>query len=199
MKSVKQLFVVHLIIMSIFFLSSPIMAAEPPAGSVNPFSLELGMTYRYFDYKEDIPAPNKSTESGWLPGAYLNVAFQKKSIFYSKIHVDYAAADITYDGTTQNGRPITFSDSRAKLFKFEWDIGYPVAIGKSFTLTPYVGYGYSYWSRGDSRYIPQLNVLTIKEEYYWQYIPVGIKLDYDISDRWTIGRRHQPILCSTAT
>jgi len=185
-KSAKTLFISHLIVMLSLVFACPVLA-EPPAGSVNPFSFDFGFNYRYFDFKEDINPPLKSTESGWLPGVYFNFAFQKNKVFYTKVHLDYAAADIDYDGTTQSGRPITFSDQRTRLFKFEWNVGYPIPIGNRFTVTPYVGYGFHFWQRGESRYISQVNAYFIKEEYYWHYIPVGVTANYDISDRWSIG------------
>jgi hypothetical protein len=185
-KSVKPPFPAALMLLIVLVLSCP-ASAEPPAGSANPFSLELGVRYRHFDYREDIDLPRKSTDSGALPGVYLNAAFRKPSIFYTKIHVDYAAADIDFDGTTQSGRPVSFSDQRTKLFKFEWNVGYPIPIGKSFTLIPYVGYGYHYWQRGTSRYISQAGAYAIKEEYTWHYVPVGVTAHYDIADRLTVG------------
>jgi hypothetical protein len=172
--------------MLVFVFCNPAMAAET-TGAENTSSFELGVTYRHFDYKEDINPPQKSTESGWLPGVYFNYAFQKKSVFYTKVHLDYAAADIDFDGTTNSGRPITFSDQKTKLFKFEWDVGYPIPLGNDFTLIPYLGYGFRYWSRGDSRFIPQVNAYSIKEEYYSHYIPVGIQADYNVTDRLSIG------------
>ena len=186
MKSAKPLLLSFLAAIFLLVFALPALA-EPPAGNTNQFIFDFGFNYRYFDYKEDINPPLKSTENGWLPGVYFNFAFQKKSIIYTKVHVDYAAADIDFDGTTQSGRPVSFSDQKTRLFKFEWDIGYPIPIGKSFTLTPYAGYGYRYWQRGDSRYIAQVNAYSIKEEYYWHYIPVGITANYDITDRWSIG------------
>jgi len=50
----------------------------------NPSSIKLGMIYYYFDYKENVPAPQKSTEYGWMPGIYLDYTFKKKSSVYAK-------------------------------------------------------------------------------------------------------------------
>jgi len=185
-KSAKPFFLSALTAILVFIFSVPALA-EPPAASANQFMFDFGFNYRYFDYKEDLNLPQKSTENGWLPGVYFNFAFQKKSIIYTKVHVDFAAADIDYDGSTQSGRPVTFSDQKTRLFKFEWDVGYPIPIGKNFTLTPYVGYGFHYWQRGESRYIASANAYFIKEEYLWHYIPVGITAHYDITDKLAIG------------
>ncbi len=184
MKSLKKWLVSLLIVMMALVYVHPTAAADRPVYA-NESSFELGMTYNYFDYKEDINPPGKSNENGWLPGIYFDYAFRKKSIIYTKVHFNYSAADVTYDGSTRGGTPITYSDQAAKLFRFEWDIGYPIPIGNDFTLIPYTGYGYRYWSRSQAR--ATSTYISYKEVYNWHYIPVGIKADYKINDRWNIG------------
>jgi hypothetical protein len=70
------------------------------------------------------------------------------------------------------------------MFKFEANIGYAIPIGKDFLLIPYLGYGYKWWERGESRYIG--DALWIQEVYKWHYIPVGIKADYNITEKLNI-------------
>lgn len=147
-------------------------------------TFEMGFMHYYFDYKEDLIMPAKSTEYGWLPGVYLNYIFKKKSSIYAKVFLSYAAADITYDGSTQSGMPLKFTDQSAQMFKFEANIGYAIPIGKDFLLIPYLGYGYKWWERGESRYIADAS--WIQEVYKWHYIPVGIKADYNITEKLNI-------------
>ena len=107
-------------------------------------SLEFGLNYFYFDYKEDLVPPHKSTESGWLPGIYFSYDYKKKSSFYTKLYLSYAGGDITYDGSTQDGTPLIIADSRQRFLKLQWDIGYTFPLGKRASLIPFAGYGYRY-------------------------------------------------------
>jgi len=148
-------------------------------------SLEFGIMYYYYDYKEvNEPPPFKSTESGWLPGLYLGYEYKKPSDVYTKIYGHIAGGDLTYDGTTFSGIPKSFDHSMF-FFKFEGDIGYTVPIDNRFLIIPYTGYGYRYWRRGETEVIE--GAPFIKEVYTWSYIPVGIKFDYAINDKWNIG------------
>jgi hypothetical protein len=148
-------------------------------------AFEIGFMYYNFDYKEDLIAPGKSTENGWLPGVYFDYTFKKKSVIYAKARMKYAAADIEYDGATMGGTPIKYSNQSAKMFKFEADVGYPISITKDFTLIPYTGYSYHYWQRGETKSVSPSSTWT-KEVYQWHNIPVGIKADYDINEKWNL-------------
>jgi hypothetical protein len=148
-------------------------------------SFEFGLMYHKFDYKEDLPAPLKSTEKGWLPGIYAGWNYNKKNDVYTKIFLEYSFGNTTYDGTTSAGTPITFSDhNNQSLFRFEWDIGYNFAISKSISLKPYVGYGYRNWSRGEVDVTATYT--SYNEKYYWHYLPVGIMADLTIGDKLVI-------------
>jgi hypothetical protein len=148
-------------------------------------AFELGFMYYNFDYKEDMIAPQKSTENGWLPGVYFGYTFKKKSVIYAKAHIKYAAADIEYDGATLSGTPLKYSNQSAKMLKVEADVGYPISITKDFTLIPYTGYSYNYWQRGESKLVSPSATWT-KEVYQWHNIPVGIKVDYDLNEKWNL-------------
>ena len=148
-------------------------------------SFQIGTGIHHMDYKEDLPANRKSTESGWLPSIYASYEYKKPSVIYAKVFTDIAAGNVTYDGTTQGGTPINFNDSKQALFKFETNVGYPIGIGKDFQLIPYTGYGYRFWSRGEARTTSTYS--SFKEEYSWSYIPVGLKADYQINKQWNLG------------
>jgi len=166
----------------LMLISIPALSQDAPAAAT---SLEFGVGYHYFDYKEDLPAPLKSTESGWLPSVYLSYTRMKKSDLFVKIYGDYASGDITFDGTTMGGTPISFSDSRQKLLKIEADFGYAFGVTEHFLLIPYVGYGYRYWERGQARITS--TYIEYEEDYSWSYMPIGLKADYYINERWNIG------------
>ncbi|MGD0022311.1 MAG: outer membrane beta-barrel protein [Smithellaceae bacterium] len=182
-KIFKPLFIFNLVIVLFVFCSTPTMA-ENAVPVENPSAIKLGLTYFYFDYKEDLVMPAKSTEYGWLPGVFLDYTFKKKSSIYAKIFLSYAAADITYDGASQpSGTPLKFTNESARMFKFEANIGYAIPLAKNFLLIPYLGYGYQYWWRGDPNYLAEFNTFTYEEDYRWHYIPVGIKADYNITEK----------------
>jgi len=149
-------------------------------------SFELSFMYYNFDYKEDLPAPVKSTENGWLPGVYLGWSYNKKNFIYSKIFLEYSYGNTEYDGTDQSGAiHIKYSnDNHQFLFRGEFDIGYNFGLTKDISIKPYTGYGYRYWSRGEAVVIA--NVISVNERYYWHYIPVGVGAEFNIGERFVI-------------
>jgi hypothetical protein len=67
------------------------------------------------------------------------------------------------------------------FLRFEWHVGYTFDSGEKSFLSPYVGWGYRYWKRGLGGPSPY------DEKYTWQYIPVGIRADFELNDRWNMG------------
>ena len=148
-------------------------------------AFEFGLMCHYFDYKEDIDPPGKSTEKGWLPGLYLGWTYNKKNDVYSKVFFEFSYGETEYDGTTQSGTPISFSDdNRQFLFRGEWNIGYNFAVTKNISLKPYVGYGYRYWLRGEANVTA--TYASYEERYYWHYLPLGVSAEFTISDKLVI-------------
>lgn len=184
-KIFKPLLIVNLAIVLFMFFGTPSMA-ENEITVEKPSSLQIGMTLYQFDYKEDLVLPDKSTEYGWMPGVYLDYTYKKKSTLYAKVFLSYAANDITYDGSNTAGEPVKFDEQQAQMFKFEANVGYAIPIGKNFLLIPYLGYGFQYWERGENQYIAEFNTLFCEEDYKWHYIPVGIKADYNITNKLNI-------------
>jgi hypothetical protein len=161
-------------------------SVEPPKLLTN-HAFEFGFMYHYFDYKEDIDPPGKSSEEGWLPGLYLGWSYNKKNAVYSKIFFEFSYGETEYDGTNQTGTiPITYSDdNRQFLFRGEWNIGYNFAITKNISLKPYVGYGYRYWLRGEYKKRSH-GIPSVEERYYWHYLPAGVSAEFKIGDKFFI-------------
>ena len=86
--------------------------------------LQLDLRISYFDYKEDLPAPLKSTESGWIPGAAIGWTRTKPDSVYARAFLEFDSGDVKYDGTTQSGTPVTDASSDQFLFRVEANIGY---------------------------------------------------------------------------
>jgi len=149
-------------------------------------SFEFGMMYHHFDYKEDV-SPGKSKETGWLPGIFLGWNYNKKNAVYSKVLFEFSYGDTKYDGTDQSGTiPVTFDNDNGQfLFRGEWDIGYNFAVTKNISLKPYVGYGYRHWLRGETT-LRSNGISSIKERYYWHYLPAGLSAEFTIGDKFSI-------------
>jgi hypothetical protein len=162
----------------------PVKNRDPHA--TNMYSrFDFGFMYWHQDYKEDLPAPLKSTESGWIPGIFLSYEYNKRNAFYLKIFTEFSYGDDTYDGSDQMGNPLVFSDNNHQfLFRGEIDVGYNFALSKSVAVKPYVGYGYRRWNRGQEAIIQ--GVATYQERYYWHYIPVGVLVEVNVNDRLTV-------------
>jgi hypothetical protein len=178
----------YLSLLWLFVAITPVCSAEERghteggASEANVYTcfLEFGLTYYNFDYEEEPDPPLKSTEEEWLPGLYLGLGHSIKDALYTKLFIEYSQGETDYDGTTQAGVPLTDKTDN-DFFRFEIDLGYTFSIDEGFSLTPYTGYGYRSWDRGLGGPAP------FDEEYRWNYIPLGIKADFEITDRWSMG------------
>jgi hypothetical protein len=146
--------------------------------------IEAGVGYYHFNYNEDVPAPLKSAETGWLPGFKGVYGFDgKNGSLYAVAIGEYTQAKTDYDGTTQDGTPLKLT-SKNTLTRGEFNIGYKAKNigGSTFELTPYCGVGYRYWERlvGDT------DPRGYREVYTWWYIPVGMKAGFGIDESWRI-------------
>jgi hypothetical protein len=149
------------------------------------YNFEFGLMYWRLDYKEDLPAPKKSTENGWLPGVYLGFSYNKKNDFYSKIFFELSFGDVEFDGTTTAGTPIRFStDNHQSFFRGELNAGYNFAVTGNISIKPYTGYGYRQWERGQATVTATYT--SYKEKYYWHYIPVGVAADINCGKKVVI-------------
>ncbi len=168
------------IIRRVLFKGELVESYYKKTGLHKPNNVEFGFMYYNFDYEEDLPSPLKSTEEGWLPGFYMGYTYNKKDDLYTKLFTQYTQAETDYDGTTQAGTPVTDTTDNV-FFRVEWDVGYTFDSGEKSSVTPYVGWGYRYWKRGLGGSSPY------DEKYTWQYIPVGIRADFELNDRWNMG------------
>lgn len=186
MKKMTEIAVIYFILIISLLLCTelPATARDQSRSLLPPENLlQFDFRYSYFDYKEDIDPPLKSTEQGWLPGGVISWTRKKPQSLYSRALVELSGGDIEYDGTTQTGRPISSSDSNQLFFRFEFNLGYSVPWGE-WLIVPYTGYGYRYWKRGDSE--TDGMVAFVREDYSWHYIPVGIRAFIPLGERLSI-------------
>jgi hypothetical protein len=155
------------------------------ASAQNSSRVESGFQFYYFDYKEDLPDPLKSTERGWLPGIYVNFEHRYPSNVCIQIGGSYAGGEIKYDGTSQTGIPVVDNDSRQDFFRFNADIGYAFPSRGKISFQPFIGYGYRFWKRSDAKMVS--NVIFYREDYVWHYLREGLKINYRLNKNWTFG------------
>ncbi|MCX5834351.1 MAG: hypothetical protein NTV99_07560, partial [Deltaproteobacteria bacterium] len=113
------------------------------AGSIprQPHRIGLALNYYYYDYKEDVTPPLKSTEKEWITALRFYYNYFANDSGYILLFAETSVVDDTdYDGSTQTGIPLkqtTENDFR----KVELDLGYTFKGGLPFSFTPYVGIG----------------------------------------------------------
>lgn len=177
-------FLLPSLVLGVLCLHFPAAAQQGPTGLYPPENLlQFDFRASYFDYREDLPAPLKSTESGWLPGGVASWTRTRPGAVYSRAFLELSSGDLEYDGTTQTGRPITDSSSNHLLFRVEADIGYTFQSGNAL-FSPYAGLGYRYWKRGESKVLN--SVAFVREDYYWLYVPVGLRAVFPVGERMTL-------------
>lgn len=176
---------VVLAVAAIIFFAHAHASAQGTAmdASPSPFFVEMGARFFYTDYEEDLDSPQKSTNSGWLPGMYLGFGYRKDNGLYLRLFGSYATGDLAYDGSDQGGTAIYFSNDPQKFYRLEADVGYAFQAGPKTLILPYTGYGYRYWKRGEAN--PFIG--NYREEYDWHYLPVGIRIEHEFDARWRIG------------
>ncbi|RME87000.1 MAG: hypothetical protein D6785_02555 [Planctomycetota bacterium] len=139
--------------------------------------VEFSLSFHEFDYKEDLPIPQKSTESGFLAGGRISFHFQKN--IYLGASLDITPSDTDYIGTTQSGMPV--KDITENIFITERNlIGYDIlAHTKGFLrIYPYLGLGVHYWERRLGGAAPY------KEVYSWGILPIGIRTTLALTKKW---------------
>jgi hypothetical protein len=158
-------------------LSAPAIAADlpttkgpppaPPALVVNDIiaannqlSVDfLATSFGYTEYSAFatpvIPLGAKAdTEGGWVPGINVDFSLMKNWFVdnaYFDAQLSWSGGNTHYVGSNiKGGTPygsVTTSDS-ADVFDTDFRFGKGFAIQNNFMLTPYLGFGTHYWSRG---------------------------------------------------
>jgi len=141
--------------------------------------------YSHLDYEEDLPSPSRSTDDAWLPGVYMGYAYKKKDSIYVKLFLEVSRGETDFDGTARDGTAMVYSENPQNLYRVEVNMGYVFDAGDGFSITPYAGYGYRYWERGETK--STSTYWNYREEFTWHYIPVGVKADFKADTKLGIG------------
>jgi hypothetical protein len=140
---------------------------------------ETGVALYYFDYVEDCPPPLKSTEEDLILGSYAAYTYAgDENSFFGRLRLEFAYAATAYDGTDQKGTPLKGTTVNG-FITGEINLGYQLTSRSksSFHLTPYSGIGYKFRYRDLGSY---------SEEYSWGYVPLGLLLEKDFGNRWSV-------------
>ena len=144
-------------------------------------SFEIGGRVYYFDYKEILPTPYKSHEYGWIPGVqatwretYNTIEFQTK--------MSFARAYVTYDGTTQAGDPLQ-DKTHNTFWEGEGLLKILILDQPHFQWRIFGGLRYDRWDRD----LDSPTVMPCFETYTWLHVPLGVDVQHQLSDEWTIG------------
>jgi hypothetical protein len=129
-----------------------------------------------FDYKESLTYPLKSTENGLIKGADLSFYSSKDYPLWANLLIGYSWAKENYDGTTQEGKPLT-AYTNSSFFRFKFIAGYSfINLNKTMKFAPYIGFDTRIWDREIT------GSGGIEEVYSWQNIITGAYLDFAVND-----------------
>lgn len=169
--------------------------AHPPkskSSSVHPrHTGAVSILLNSYDYKEDFPPPGKSTENGWLFGVALRYTFEGGSELplFGRVQFDFSPSGTEYGGNEETVRGFMqdYTETTRNWFsRFEADAGYIFhgLLDSPINLTAYTGYGYRFWRRELSDHN---NLSGYLEDYYWSYLPIGVKGSMPFAQNWAVG------------
>lgn len=116
-----------------------------------------------------------------MPGIRVAYGYHgNENPLYGRVVFELTDASTNFDGTTQSGSPVT-DKTKNTFIRLEGNIGYQLIRppDSKLTLIAYTGLGYRYWERGLGGQLPYT------EDYSWKYLPIGIRTEYRINDKWS--------------
>lgn len=133
--------------------------------------IEIGASWSYVEYQEQGDSGQTlNEESGDIPGLYLawTPAFGPHA--WGRLEAGYASHNITYDGQTQAGVPLT-TTTHARLIHYDGRIGGQWQQGP-VVLRPYLFARYQRWDRAIQ---PTGTSLGLTEYYRWWEAGAGLE------------------------
>jgi hypothetical protein len=122
-----------------------------------------------FHYAEDVQAPLKSAHDAWLPTMRLAVdATALGDHVFGRAAFTGTYAAMTYDGSTQDGAPLSGHTS-GHLTDTELDVGGRFHFGP-VTLGGYIGAAHHTWDRDFGQVMN-----GYREQYTWNYFPIALE------------------------
>ena len=153
--------------------------------------VSFGLTMHYYDYEETgddgtYMDSERNVEAGAgirFPmiglNARANYTFDVPIFVYGNFELTYF--NTQYDGYLQPWN-IPFKTQTNNLFlRIEFNLGYTFQVTPIFSISPYVGIGFRFWSRDITSTAGYL------EHYSWFYFPIGFKLNFELGRMVSIG------------
>ena len=138
-----------------------------------------------FQYQEHAAVPGApiiDQHTAVLPTGQLAVEVTAPhGHFYARGSVTLTGGSMTYDGSTQDGMPLTGSTT-GHMTDTEGDVGWRGRIGRRVWLGGYLGFGRRTWHR-DLSQLPASSGFI--EDYAWTRLPVGVVVAVAASPRLT--------------
>jgi hypothetical protein len=157
--------------LALFVASTNLCLAE----SLDKQALEISFNHYHYRYSESIG----DSETNWMNGIHISYKNQNTATKeYWKLSYEQTNQNTNYDGaliniTTGSSSPYQ-GISNNKITNIEATYGVPL----SKNTYAYAGIGTHKWNRnltGSAGYL---------EKYSWNYIPVGYRSEYKISNKW---------------
>ena len=155
-------------------------AAKNPGSGNQGFILGMAFDGSYLDYREEGSLGDcLDKDTAYLNGLAVEARYET-AVIWTRFAAQYSRSGwADYDGTTQDGTPLTMYTSE-RTYQYEGDVGYKALNASTSTLTPYIGIGYRIWDRGTDA-LPDY-----QEKYTWSYGSAGADYVLRLS-RWTAG------------
>ena len=138
------------------------------------FRLGLGISVMNLDYKETLPPPYKSTESGFLPGisGFLRRDFTGGWAIEGRGSFHFGDED--YDGTTMEGVPLA-SKTNSKFFELAGFGAHKFSLDAAADFEIRAGLALKFWRRAlDEEYVEDYTRIAIPIESQFSFL-VGEK------------------------
>jgi hypothetical protein len=164
----------------------------------SPHRFYIGPDVYYRDYDEILDAPAKSHEFGALYGFQLGYDYINNCSCYFGLDLRYSGGKTIYDGSLMNFETSEISPYTSRtindFFNFELRFGRTYQL-KQLTLIPFAAIGYHSWYRGMMPNDPY----GYDEDYSWCYTAIGLRTDYKLNSRFSIGWNVKLMYMSDAT
>ncbi|MBN1406121.1 MAG: autotransporter outer membrane beta-barrel domain-containing protein [Candidatus Omnitrophica bacterium] len=165
----KRLFLVVLFV----FIGVGIAIAAPAKEHV----FELGTDIYYHVYKE----PDIMENKGMMYGVIGSYAYHKDIMF--KVDGRFAYGPVDYSSTLTG----TMDKVDDYVIETRGLLGYDYKADDTFTITPYIGFGYRYLNDDSSDKTTSTGALGYERESNYYYSPVGLELAKRLDGGWSIG------------
>ncbi len=138
---------------------------------------EVGPEISLIEYKE----PDVMSEKGPMFG--IDAAYTYRNNVMIKVAGRYSYGQVDYDSSGSG----TMSNINDNLFEIRALGGYDFKFLSSFTMTPFIGFGYRYLSDNTSGQVTSTGKKGYLRESNYYYSPIGIEVVNAFDNGWSAG------------